>query len=169
MWNLLTITISVSGGQIYDYKQLPSNTKIGDLTKTDRYCEVCQGYLPFSDLVWWYVILVVIVKILKILKLYIPLSESPHFPDALTCLMSRTTEYPTRMHTDSTNDTPSSKSDYFSFFHYTGFQPSSIMHKHQVVHRNFISALHLNKVYARRCNENMIRREKCSPPIYKGP
>ena len=29
-----------------DYKQLPSNTKIGDPTKTGRYCEVCQGYLP---------------------------------------------------------------------------------------------------------------------------
>ena len=81
MWNFLTITISVSDGQIYDYKQLPSNTKIGDPTKTDRYCEVCQGYLPFSSLVWWYVILIVIIEILKILKLYIPLSESPHFPD----------------------------------------------------------------------------------------
>ena len=72
----------MSDGQIYDYKQLPSNTKIGDLTKTDRYCEVCQGYLPFSSLVRWYVILIVIIEILKILKLYIPLSESPHFPDA---------------------------------------------------------------------------------------
>ena len=81
MWNFLTITNSVSDGQIYDYKQLPSNTKIGDPTKTDRYCEVCQGYLPFSSLVWWYVILIVIIEILKILKLYIPLSESPHFPD----------------------------------------------------------------------------------------
>ena len=30
MWNILTITISVSDGQIFDYKQLPSNTKIGD-------------------------------------------------------------------------------------------------------------------------------------------
>ena len=81
MWNFLTITISVSDGQIYDYKQLTSNTKIGDPTKTDRYCDVCQGYLPFSSLVWWYVILIVIIEILKILKLYIPLSESPHFPD----------------------------------------------------------------------------------------
>ena len=45
------ITISVSDGQIYDYKQLPSNTKIGDPTKSDRYCEVCQGYLSFSNLV----------------------------------------------------------------------------------------------------------------------
>ena len=81
MWNFLTITISVSDGQLYDYKQLPSNTKIGGPTKTDRYCKVCQGYLPFSSLVWWYVILIVIIKILKILKLYIPLSESPHFPD----------------------------------------------------------------------------------------
>ena len=81
MWKFLTITISLSDGQIYDYKQLPSNTKIGYPTKTDRYCEVCQGYLPFSSLVWWYVILIVIIEILKFLKLYIPLSESPHFPD----------------------------------------------------------------------------------------
>ena len=87
MWNFLTITISVSDGQIYDYKQLPSNTKIGDPTKTDRYCEVCQGYLPFSNLVWWYVILIVIIEILKILKLYIPLSESPHFPDVMNALI----------------------------------------------------------------------------------
>ena len=72
-------------GQFFEllYKQLPSNTKIGDPTKIDRYCEVCQGYLPFSILVWWYVILIVIIEILKILKLYIPLSESPHFPDDL--------------------------------------------------------------------------------------
>ena len=48
---------------LYDYKQLPSNTKIGDPTKSDRYCEVCQGYLSFSNLVWWYVILIVIIEI----------------------------------------------------------------------------------------------------------
>ena len=42
----VTITISASDGQIFDYKQLPSNTQIGDPTKTGRYCEVCQGYLP---------------------------------------------------------------------------------------------------------------------------
>ena len=63
MWNFLTITISVSDGQIYNYKQLPSNAKIGDPTKTNRYCEVCQSYLPFSSLVWWYVILIVIIEI----------------------------------------------------------------------------------------------------------
>ena len=40
----LTITISVSDGRIYDYKQLPSNSNIGDPTKTGRYCEACQGY-----------------------------------------------------------------------------------------------------------------------------
>ena len=51
MWNFLTITILVTDGQIYGYKQPQSNTKIGDPTKTSRYCEVCQGYLPFSDIV----------------------------------------------------------------------------------------------------------------------
>ena len=56
--------------QIYDYKQLPSNTKISDPTKTGRYCEVCQGYLPFSSLIWWYVILIVIIEILKIKAIY---------------------------------------------------------------------------------------------------
>ena len=69
----------MSDGQIYDYKQLPSNTKIGDPTKTGRYCEVCQGYLPFSSLIWWYVILIVIIEILKILKLYIPLCHILEF------------------------------------------------------------------------------------------
>jgi hypothetical protein len=29
----LTITISVFDGEIFDYKQLPSNTKIGDSSK----------------------------------------------------------------------------------------------------------------------------------------
>ena len=77
----LTITISVSDGWIYDYKQLPSNINIGDPTKTGRYCEACQGYLPFSSLVWWYTILIVIIEILNILKLYMPLSESQHFTD----------------------------------------------------------------------------------------
>ena len=47
----LTITISVYDDLIYDYKQLPSNTKFSDPTKTGRYCEVCQGYLPFSSLI----------------------------------------------------------------------------------------------------------------------
>ena len=70
MWNFLTIAISVSDGQIYDYKQLPSNTKIGDPTKTDRYCEVCQSYLPFSSLVWWYVILIVIIDFKNFKAIY---------------------------------------------------------------------------------------------------
>ena len=30
MWNLLIITISVSDGQMFDYNQLLSNTKIDD-------------------------------------------------------------------------------------------------------------------------------------------
>ena len=36
----LMIKILVSDGQIYDYKWLPLNTKIGDPTKIGRYCEV---------------------------------------------------------------------------------------------------------------------------------
>ena len=41
----LTITMSVFDGQIFNYKQLALNTKIGDPTKTGRYCEIHQGYL----------------------------------------------------------------------------------------------------------------------------
>ena len=55
--------------------------RIGDPTKTGRYCEIHQGYLALSNFIWWYVILIVIIEILKILKLYMALSESPCFPD----------------------------------------------------------------------------------------
>jgi hypothetical protein len=40
----LTITISLFDGQIFNYKKLALDTKIGDPTKTGRYCEIHQGY-----------------------------------------------------------------------------------------------------------------------------
>ena len=79
----LTITISLFDGQIFNYKQLALDTKIGDPTKTGRYCEIHQGYLALSNFIWWYVILIVIIEIIKNLKLYMALSESPCFPDVL--------------------------------------------------------------------------------------
>ena len=41
----LTITLQVFDSQIFDYKQLSLNTKMGDPSKTDRHCEIYQGYL----------------------------------------------------------------------------------------------------------------------------
>ena len=39
----LTITISLFDGQIFNYKQLAFDAKIGDLAKTGRCCEIHQG------------------------------------------------------------------------------------------------------------------------------
>ena len=39
----LTITISPFDGQIFNYKQLALDTKIGDPAKTGRCCEIHQG------------------------------------------------------------------------------------------------------------------------------
>ena len=40
----LTITISLFGGQIFNYKQLALDTKIGDPAKTGRCCEIHQDW-----------------------------------------------------------------------------------------------------------------------------
>ena len=39
----LTIIISLFDGQIFNYKQLALDSKIGDPTKTGRCCEIHQG------------------------------------------------------------------------------------------------------------------------------
>ena len=39
----LTITISLFDGQIFNYKQLALDTKIGDPAKTGRCCGIHQG------------------------------------------------------------------------------------------------------------------------------
>ena len=46
----LTITISLFDGQIFNYKQLALDTKIGDPSKTGRHCENCLHYCPLSNL-----------------------------------------------------------------------------------------------------------------------
>ena len=80
----LTITISVSDGQIYHYKQLPSNTKIGDPTKTGRYCEVCQHYCPLTNITRPCIRIIYIIYITYLVKLYLVLSVPLQFPDLKT-------------------------------------------------------------------------------------
>ena len=76
----LTITISVFDGQIYHYKQLPSNTKIGDPTKTGRYCEVCQHYCPLTNITRPCIRIIYFIYITYLVKLYLVLSIPLQFP-----------------------------------------------------------------------------------------
>ena len=47
----LTITIPLFDGQIFNYKQLALDTRIGDPAKTGRCCEIHQGQGLISTLI----------------------------------------------------------------------------------------------------------------------